>query len=202
MQSITIKSKYDKETSSVSEIEKVTFRAQAHGLRKTSLPVSFRLYYHRHNLSSCFQFSSLNLHASMLRLSFQDTYLIAQLSSLTSGNSVCRLMCKHFGLTHEVLKATQFLILSPTAPFCVLNKHFCQNGCLSIEHTFLIFICLCICYSFGLKNTHSSANQFKCQSFSIAFLKLDQESFKFFVCCAPIANIEKHRENIPRACQT
>lgn len=33
-------------------------------------------------------------------------------------------------------------------------------------------------------------SQFKCQSFSKASLKLAQQSFKFFLCCAPIANIE------------
>ena len=169
----------------MSETEEVLFRAQACGLRKTSLPITYTLLPQVHNLSLCLLFcpikfirlgisleaqwlrlctstaggmdlipsmgnkiphapqcSQKNSYASMPRLSLQNTHLITLLSILTSGNSVCRIKCKLLDITHKVLKLRlpTFIILSSTPPLWVLNKHFCQKGCLSIEATFLILI--------------------------------------------------------------
>ena len=108
-----------------------------------NIPPHLTLYYHRY--LTClfpFSFAPLSSYTSMPRLSFQNTHLITLLSILTLGNSVYRMKCKLFDLTDKVLKLRlpTFIILSPNPPLCVLNKHFCQNGCLSIEDTFLIFI--------------------------------------------------------------
>ena len=147
------------------------------------------------------QRSQKNSYASMPRFSLQNTHLITLLSILTSGNSVCRIKCKLLDITHKVLKQLpMFIILSPTLPLCVLNKHFCQKGWLSIEDTVLIFICLCVSYySFDLKKSHiyPLTCQFKGQSFSKASLKLALQSFKYFLRCAPIAE-----ENVPSTQQT
>lgn len=72
---------------------------------------------------SAFSPAPLNSYDSMPRLFFLKYTSGHLIFHLNFWNSVCRMKCKLFGLTHKILKVKvpTFIILSLTPPFCALN---------------------------------------------------------------------------------
>lgn len=86
------------------------------------------------------------------------------------------------------MRLPNFIILSPTPHFHVLNKCFCQVDVSVFKISFSFLSVSLNVLFFGLKKTlvHSLASQ----SLKKAFLKLAQQSSEFLLCSVPSANIE------------